>query len=1642
MNNGAKSSKINIKVQSLAYYSASMSYFGMSPVMRVEVSGFAKNTNVNVGISIVGKTDNGEFIHRCDFANVCINPDNYNLKTPGECVFDFDYDSFSINNAYLDSIQSEIMGQVYVLVNIDGKEYCQDVHIRLLPSDVWQGLDAEPSTIRAFMDTECQSVKKIVQSIPEQFYADYCTGTYRSFKAGIEEIYKAIKMCNIIYSRPSFYSAASMQKVKKPDELFASASILATPVELALLFCACAQNCGYDTSLLFVSGASGVVRVACGVYLVKDAMDKVLTEDAESIKQKVEYSELLVVEPSVFATAQNTSFSLACSTFKSQLCSGEVTLECMINMPCQKDKQVCSPDAKKNLAGIYSMLMNRPVMKMLSGNDADRFVRIPLLTAEFDRFYNSGEDFIKLCPLEYNVNLLDFASLDKDFSSVITAKNYGQKFSTSEKEACFARFESFKQKITRDDGVVTSLGEEKLYDAACKLTYCKGKEKPYAVFGFVRIKDKLTDLVSFAPICLVELEMKSENASFSFRQNSKPVVNKLFIRNAMKNAGLGYDSFMKATMPTDKKEIFDMFENIRSALCETDDRYSYEIIREIHLIGCDMTDFNLWCDIALERREILSSSAGLCALGLKYDKEYLKNNNTYPVSKCFYNQLCAVRTDSDMVISGPYSQPKLDTLSSITARQITEGKTTLVVTDSKQQSELIKENLVSSGMQDAVLAIDSFTKTQDVCKEISQLLEKYSAVSENNVALYPQDLALIENRLEEYTTNINKKHSLGMSLQEAVCFYFEALNQAKDVPELPIDESVLEDCDQNTLDKLFDCAGNIVTKAHKLCKLSQMNQHLPISSHALFDTDPEERLSLNQCEQIKELVAKALPVLSEFRDIFYDVSNIIGIDQNQVKTIESAFALNELYKLVLSAREAQIPEDFFKTDIDTFSNSINGITAVKKRMKALEFKLGFFSHEIFEDILSILPGNEYEDEEKGFFKKFRQKKSGYDTLLQYVDNENRAAFQQRKLEDVYKLLYEYKACVQSIQNSENKDSDENTANLAHIAANAGELIDAICGHNRTERQKRLSGVFKLITIIPVDASLARNMTITRARFAELYSGENSVFSQIENLLGMELSKLEFDNGVFAFDGLSEYLKNIVEKLDCMDAWKDWLEFSSQAKLVLPSFVEYVEKHGTSNNAENIFAKSIMLPVVKKIRKDFLPKAKDEQIFAAKEKYISLFERACELAKYNLEISYSQSARHCAKTNSTQSVSNIEHGSIKELLEKEKTLVSKIKPVIIVTLDNLTTLISKEYDFDNVVILDNSQNGFACLPCFAFAKRAIVCNMSANSQSTLLKQLCKNGVRQFNVGTIYGQTNNSFSAFVNSFLFNENNVYYNTQQGANVEIIRMNGIFDRKGNRINKTEAELVISKTTELLNLSPKTTVAVTAFTLPQCEYIEKLAHSMCKKNAVLSHAINEGKVVFSTPDRLYLKEYDCIVVSTCFGLDKDVKAGWDFGFADCVGKANLADAYVSISDKNFEKMYLITSLNEKTSRLLSRTGKNAYAFNSICELLTDGRIPFKMDKSYDIDTDSFVQGLMNAIGCGVSKMSVCQGKNAFGATLFKVDDIKRLAVFVDNDKNTNMHDELILKSIISSKGFETMTLSPVSFADEHIDAFVSAFRV
>ncbi len=1648
MNNGSKPSKLEINIETFPYFSSYYEKAGVCPVMRVNLSGLPKDSCARLEISIVGKCGDTEFIHRNDFVREAFCPDSYNYKQKDSCAFDYDSSSFSYNSLFLSSIEKEYDAEIYVMASFGSEKCCERTVVRLLPRNYWQGLEYEPSALGAFVLPYEEHIEEICSDIPEELHADYVKCDRKTLSEGITSIYKTLKERNIIYSRPAGYSAAGTQKIRLPEELFTGSSTLATPLEISLLFSSCAKHCGFDTDIIFGRGRTGEVQLLCGIWRKKSTVEVPVCENKEMLCDVIRYGELVVVEPSVFAAAQNTSFSLACESAQNMFLSPAFTLICAIDInKCfeygvapllgklyEDNNTVFNP--KSAFSKLYTLLRRSPCMKMLSGEHIGRFPEIPLLCDFNDVFFN-GDVFRKLLPIEYNINLTDFAGLDKNFSSVITSGREIKKYSANEKDAAIARLERLKSRIISKDSVMSVLREEHLYETASKMAFEKGTSNTYTVFGYIKVTDKLTETRSFAPICLAPTEIKYDNGSFYFRQSGTPIVNKLFIRKALQNASISYDSFIGAIMPTDKNEIFELFKNVRSALAETDDRYTYEIIREAHIIHLDISDFMLWSEMSVSGKRIIENECALTVLGKTAEPGNELDNEYVPAVISSGGVTNAIRATSNTVVTGAFAKDKKQVLCGIVKKEVTKGKTVLVACSNKSTLDYVNNALVDNNCSECMLVVDDKVATLSVAEETADLLDKYKNINQSNIADMPKDLAPCKAKLDDYENKLSRVHKLGMSVRGALKAYFDANCGMNDIPELEIDENLFQNADESALDALFSDAGRILTLASRLCKHSGLEPHTPLCNHPLYGTKPEMLQNDDDYERIHVLSEELCTVLSQYRDVFYDVSPILGIEINEIKTLTSLEKLNMLYELCLAAREIDIPDNFIGSDIEAYAGGINRVSALKRRCDEIVSELDFFQKEIFEDVETLLSGDKYEDSDKGLLKKFIHKKNNHETLLQYVSPENRIKLSSKPISDIYELLYEYKSHVIELRTSGDNEQVENSDySLAEVATKAAQLIDEIAGENSFDRRRRLSNVFRLISLIPVDSSLARRITVVKAKLSEVLTDNDGCFKNLEKLLGVDFSSLCFDGGILSFDGMACYLKNVESKLFVSEKWLKWLSEADRIRKTLPSFVDFVEKHGVRADSDKLFAKSLLRPVLDRIVADTFEQGELESIGVAKDKYIELMLRASDLSGHNFVTAYTQSVRHCAETTSVQSLLEDAHMQLDEFWNKHKSLMSKVKPCVIAEMASLS---GKQFSFDTVIILDSKDCGYNLLPAMVYGKRCVILDMSSDMAGIVTKNAVANGMNHIDTGKIFNGADSSLLPWLNSCVYGESLSLPVLSDAQKVELVRINGMYERAERLINKTEAELAVSKSVEAYEANKNANVVVTAFTNEQCTYIERLAYTMQKKSKLLAEAISDGRFSVVSVHNTYKKPCDCLIVSACFCQDKNGKFGWDFGNAQSGISGNASAAYTYLCESGAENVCFITSLNVRESHFLRRSCKNVWYFNSLCEFLSDGRIPVNTCDNDDLRENSVVAGLISSVGPDKSRVALCAGKYAFGSSLRSTDN--ELLVFADSDKDISIHDELYIKHIIS-KHKKTMSVSLASFSGEDGKKLISDFFV
>ncbi len=1633
MTNGLKSSKISLNIETSGTFSTSFAAMHICPISRVVLSTPGFIVTGKVEISVVGRLGNYEFIKRADFTKEALNSQSYNLKSNGTTVFEFDYDLFEYDYALLSSIDEEMTGEIYVLVRFGGKEIAAKTQINILPSNVWAGLDAEPSMLCTFVDEDNEKITELCKNVCEYEKINYNIASKKMLIKCVKELYSRMKDCNIIYTRPVAYVAGSKQRIREASELFASSSILATPLEIALVFTSLAKRVGFDTSLLFVRGKKGDISVLSGISLVKSKIDVPVCEDARRIADMVDNGDMLLFDPSVFATAQNTSLSLALENTAEGFLENYSGLVCLVDVNASlksaglvDDRTAIAQNrgVKTSISDIYSGLAASPIMQYLAGKKRTEIDEIPLLAPDFEAFFNDESTNWRLVPIDINTHLEDFAPIDKHFSSIVTmtSPKAKQHFSSDELSRLGVRLASFKEKITKENEITTALRDEELYKVSSEMAFGKNKKETYFAFGYVKITDKLTELVSFAPVCLVKSEFVYDNGNFYAKQAGTPIVNKVFIRNALKDSALGYDSFMKSLMPTDKKEIFDMFENIRMALSETDDRHIYEIIKEAHIINAELDDYVFWTSIALGRKSIIANDNA--RLLFENGKIEEKINKSYvPVMPLYSTSMKAVCNESSSLVEGEFTEDKEKVMISLAAKNITEGKSTLIVTDDDEMSDYVKAVFEDYGLGDMTCVIKDSKSSDKLCEKIKEAVEKYDEAEAQELVSPSNELADADEILLDYTSRLDSTHKTGMSLKQAVKTYLSAGIGTESFDNIYVNKDIFRDADSNRVDEIFDLASELITEAATLCRGSGLEKHSPIKNHPLYHTKPGGRMSESIKEDVLVAIDTSLPVLSEYRDTFLDVTEILGIDERRLDSMSKLYMLNDLYRLVLSARDVDIPEKFIESDIVSFAKNKRFANETRKRMEVIEYKLSFFSNEIFEDIENLIRGDEYEEEQAGFIKKFMSKKNSQDKLLQYVEAGKKSEFMSHKLADIYKLLYEYKSLYISLRNSNNEKKEaEETSKLAYVSDKAAEFAGEI-STSESEAKKLLSNIFRLISVIPVDAALARRITIARARLSELYSEESGAFGIISRNMGLDLDSLVFDSGILSFDGLSKYLSEIKNKIDCVDLWCDWLAIKELANDVFPEFVKYLENHGASGNIDRLFAKSLLAPIAAIIKDDKLCSLQRDSFGRAKEKYVKLLAGACEISKNNVFIAYTNAVKSCSFDKNAGV-------DVRAFIHDNAALVQKAIPVMVINKNILCEVLASDVVFDNVFVLDNTKNKDSMLVALSYGIRATIFNMSRAGRSSLCERAARS-YPKYNVSKFCENRDAVLVSWQNLFS-DEEKASVNPENINCVELVRMNGTYDRTGTRTNKTEMELALVKATNLLQ-EGSGGVAITAFTKEQCSGLEKLMCVVCKKNKILDEANRAGKVHICTPDRLYMKKYDSLVVSTCFGPDKDARLGWDMGYGSVKLSGSIPEGYLAINDRQTTKTIVLSSLNVKDTKMLRRSGKTAELFGALCEFLSDGRIPVSIKDTYVSGDDAILPEVMAYASARDTKMIVCEGKLQMNFAI-KAEGENGVYVLVDNERSLSMHDQLLVRERIENNGKMVVTLSPADFAGNVAD--------
>lgn len=1588
--------KPNITVENIPVFSACFDACGISPVSALLISGFyGDRTDFSVGIDCVCDGESVFSFAQKKFE--AFSPGNYEFDGAGKLVIKFSNSDFEINYELLSNMTRAVSAEVKAVITVDENTYEAVSPVKILPCDEWAGAEYHPETLASFVIPQADEVESVTSGIKA---ADRLCSLEDAVSYA-DEIVRRIRGKNIICAKRDSYSPEKPQTVKTADMLTSRSAVVATPVELALFFSSCAYKCCMKPVVAFAKNAMGVTSVLCGVNVASTGKSSVIFESLTKIRKALENGEMILFDPAVMSSAHNVDVAYANNAALTYLNKSGTDIIFALNIASAFDAGVkplvgkaCTKaesltDAREVLAKLYTGLVNRPVFTMLGGEYAGYDV-IPLIGADADKL--SGKVIVR--PIEISEKIEAYAGLSDGFASFALKDAKQKRHNKAELEQATSLYASFKQRISEKKNVVAGIYENVFHERISRMAFGNtAGTSNYLICGFVRLTDANSGETRYLPACFKKIDIDFRYDYSFCHKPSRLIVNTILAAHLARK-----DVSVSATDTVEK--AFDMFESlVNNAKGITREFSEIKFIKEYALIKADLSDFILWNDMKLYGRKMLTNNNFSAILSGKKEllsKTQASQSVVMPVwmPDSVENKLS--RT-GNLVIKGSSVSEKSDVVINKIYEALASSEKVLVASANDCFLDKTGEAAERHGLTDAILSLNGEITTAQLVQMLTETVLKSADYEEKEIDEDFREYEDIRVRIASFNDLVVKDdNKTGISLADAVKSYYSAIDAPDGKVEtvLPLKETAFEDITGDKFNMLFDIAERLVKCASEAQRTAELSESQPVKLNPMFPLNPEKNLTEAQLEDAFDLISKILSVFSEYRENLYEVSDELGIELADIKTLSALYSLNELYKLIISARELDIPEGFADSNIWEMASDAGVVEKIRQRIENIEYRLKFFSKELFEDVDTLLSGYNYkEDNENGFIKKFIARKNSKDVLLQYVAPSKKGEFNQHDTEEIYKLLGEYRTLKNELSSSNANLADENGVKLAVLAREAGKLICGIypdAEKNTALLNKRTGRVFNFIRKVTDDAAMSKKLTYARAKFAQVYSDNDCMISRLSSMLGADFESLTFEGGILAYDGFGGYLRILEQNLPSLSVWIKYLEAKREAEMYFPSFCRHITENGIKENTDRVFACSLILPAVAYIEKELGITKQKAQYDEDVAKYSDVAIRARKASAEKAYNTYKKKLKEYAASENLADFEKDAQLSLADFVYKYREMLFSIYPCILVEAADAGAFFRGECVADILVCDDGESAEFECLSAVSAAK-TVVCVQYESKGGYVTRKLQKLSAPAVDISYHTYPANRKLCTMLESGRF-----IASVDDTSEISVVTVNGFMRRSGDLANPAEAEVCVSKAIELAEKGEES-IGIFAVTSGQYAYIKHLICLNAENDKTAAEALDSGKIKVIDASKVCFEKFKHAVVSLGASADKNGNIGWSFGYG---GADGCVCALRNIANSAPENTVLVTSLTAKDLAKLSHTSDEAENIFYTVLTATQGVIPVKA-ANLDSGVNVFAKKLLSENECA----SMCYGLYGCGADA--VDRDLKKALFFDCGSKLNCFEML-----------------------------------
>lgn len=694
--------------------------------------------------------------------------------------------------------------------------------IEILAYDQWAGTRSLPELLAAFsmpnalvIDQLIGKASVLLRASDEQLSMDgYQSKNREQVWKQVSAIYSALVAEDLQYANPPASFGVDGQKIRTPDRIFEGR--VATCLDLAMLFSSCLEQAGLRPIVLFRDGHAWV-----GVWLIETCFPTTVVDDVQSIRKRVSTGELLTFETTGVATASKPSLRWACSTAEEYL-QDDATFRYAIDIRRARELQIRALPSRATVTEHSATIADAAppaieAMPILPALDPALLPVVDIQTPDTPEG-RLAKWKSKLLDLTLRNRLLNFKPTKTNFKLITSDPGLvedkladGREFRIKplprlmegQDPRAAAVFQNrtgnsallaYCEDALAKNELVADLSEDKLdthltemFRAALTGQEEGGVNTLFLVFGLLQWQEeKSAETSHLAPILLIPVTLIRQSVRSGFRltrHDDEALVNPTLLQKLANDFQLVLPSFEVLPKDDHGLDVEKIFQTFRLAIAE---HHGWEVQEQVHLGIFSFTKFLMWKDLS-DRTEQLQANAVVSHLinqpGKVFDESYtdfptetlderFAPNQLFTPLLCDSTQLraiCVAEGGSNLVIEGPPGTGKSQTITNLICHLLASGKSVLFVSEKMAALEVVHRRLNAIGLGPFCLELHSSkAKKSEVLGQLNKALDAGGARNAKDWDMEAERLAALRSELKALVDALHKIHPNDLSIFDAM----------------------------------------------------------------------------------------------------------------------------------------------------------------------------------------------------------------------------------------------------------------------------------------------------------------------------------------------------------------------------------------------------------------------------------------------------------------------------------------------------------------------------------------------------------------------------------------------------------------------------------------------------------------------------------------------------------------------------------------------------------------------------------------------------------------------------------------------------------------------------------------------------------